>query len=63
VTEPNDKNPLKQELEPRDPEDRPVHNNRELKEKMEDKTIADSFPASDPPSSIPDPSTEDPFAA
>jgi hypothetical protein len=48
---------------PRDPEDRPVRNPRELKEKMEDKTLADSFPASDPPSSIPDPSAEDPFAA
>jgi hypothetical protein len=48
---------------PRDPEDRPARNPRELKEKMEDKTLADSFPASDPPSSIPDPSAEDPFAA
>ncbi len=48
---------------PRDPEDRVVRNSRELKEKMEDKTIADSFPASDPPSSMPDPSEEDPFAA
>jgi hypothetical protein len=28
---------------------------RQRKEKMLDKTIADSFPASDPPSSIPDP--------
>ncbi len=51
------------ELEPRDPEDRPVHNAEELKEKTFDKTDADSFPASDPPSSIPDPSTEDSFAA
>jgi len=48
---------------PRDPEDRPVRDEEELKEKMEDKTVADSFPASDPPSSIPDPSTEDSFAA
>jgi len=50
------------ELEPRDPEDRPVHNPQELKEKFLDKTDADSFPASDPPSSIPDPSEEDSFA-
>jgi hypothetical protein len=48
---------------PRDPEDRPTHTRREVREKMEDKTIADSFPASDPPSSLPDPSAEDPFAA
>jgi nucleotide-binding universal stress UspA family protein len=47
----------------RDPEDRIV--DREdcdaTREKMFDKTMADSFPASDPPSSIPDPS-EDSFA-
>ena len=48
---------------PRDPEDRPVSNAEELKEKAFDKTDADSFPASDPPSSIPDPSAADPFAA
>ena len=51
------------EAVPRDPEDRPVHNKSELREKTMDKTEADSFPASDPPSSIPDPSAEDPFAA
>jgi len=41
----------------RDPEDRIIdeHNERDVREKMLDKTIADSFPASDPPSSIPDP--------
>ena len=48
---------------PRDPEDRPTSDRDELREKMEDKTIADSFPASDPPSSIPNPSVEDPFSA
>ncbi len=49
---------------PRDPEDRVIDNRskRERKEKMLDKTIADSFPASDPPSSIPDPD-EDSFAS
>ncbi len=41
----------------RDPEDRLIdeHNERDVREKMLDKTIADTFPASDPPSSIPDP--------
>jgi len=46
----------------RDPEDRPV-NPEDLKakrEKMLDKTIADSFPASDPPSTLPNPN-EDSF--
>jgi len=56
----NDDDP---DLQPRDPEDRQVHNAEELREKTFDKTDADSFPASDPPSSIPDPSAEDPFAA
>ncbi len=39
----------------RDPEDRVIdeQNEGEVREKMLDKTIADSFPASDPPSSIP----------
>jgi hypothetical protein len=46
----------------RDPEDRVVdHDDKDGKrEKMLDKTIADSFPASDPPSSRPDPN-EDSF--
>jgi hypothetical protein len=46
----------------RDPEDRTVDPaDREAKrEKMFDKTMADSFPASDPPSSLPDP-CEDSF--
>lgn len=38
----------------RDPEDRPVDQNS-IREKSLDKTLADSFPTSDPPSSIPDP--------
>lgn len=47
-----------------DPEDRRIdtHDQREVKEKMLDKTVADTFPASDPPSSLPDPD-EDSFAA
>jgi hypothetical protein len=32
-----------------------------LRDKMLDKTLADSFPTSDPPSSLPDPSEEDTF--
>jgi hypothetical protein len=43
----------------RDPEDRHVVYDREHKEKSLDKTLADSFPTSDPPSSIPDPSGSD----
>lgn len=39
----------------RDPEERPVENAAEAKEKSLDKTLADSFPTSDPPSTIPDP--------
>lgn len=48
----------------RDPEDRRIDESDlcEKKEKMMDKTIADTFPASDPPSSLPDPE-EDSFAA
>lgn len=47
----------------RDPEDQVIQeDSREMrKEKMFHKTIADSFPASDPPSSLPDPH-EDLFA-
>jgi len=47
-----------------DPEDREIDetNPRERKEKMMDKTVADTFPASDPLSSLPDPD-EDSFAA
>jgi hypothetical protein len=46
---------------PRDPEDRPVNpdDERQQREKTHDKTLADSFPTSDPPSSIPDPSDDE----
>lgn len=49
---------------PRDPEDRAIDETdiEEKKEKMMDKTIADTFPASDPPSSLPNPN-DDSFAA
>lgn len=52
------------ELHLRDPEDRKIDetNQVEKKDKMMDKTVADTFPASDPPSSLPDPD-EDSFAA
>ncbi len=47
----------------RDPEERPVQHEKERREKMLDKTLADSFPTSDPPSSIPDPATDEDIAA
>jgi hypothetical protein len=49
-------------VQSRDPEDREVKSGdrKAKREKMMDKTIADSFPASDPPSSLPDPN-EDSF--
>jgi hypothetical protein len=40
----------------RDPEERPTDTGRQIREKSHDKTLADSFPTSDPPSTIPDPS-------
>ncbi len=39
-----------------DPDDRLASSEPAIREKMMDKTLADSFPASDPPSSIPNPS-------
>jgi hypothetical protein len=47
----------------RDPEDRIVDalDAERKRDKMLDKTVADSFPASDPPSTLPDPS-EDSFS-
>jgi hypothetical protein len=49
----------------RDPEERSVNRSEqaEIREKMLDKTLADSFPTSDPPSSIPDPSEDDSLIA
>jgi hypothetical protein len=49
----------------RDPEEREVESGSEedIREKMHDKTLADSFPTSDPPSSIPDPAEDDSLAA
>jgi hypothetical protein len=52
------------EIQSRDPEDRLINESDQgqIREKMLDKTIADSFPASDPPSSNPAPAA-DPFGA
>jgi hypothetical protein len=36
---------------------------RRIREESLDKTVEDSFPSSDPPSSIPNPGEEDPCAA
>jgi hypothetical protein len=41
--------------QPNDSDHRNPENQEEEEEETLDKTIADSFPASDPPSSIPDP--------
>ena len=43
----------------RDPEERTVDSGTEVKEKSFDKTLADSFPTSDPPSTIPNPNGDD----
>jgi hypothetical protein len=43
----------------RDPEERPAMTEQEKREKNFDKTLADSFPTSDPPSSIPDPAGDE----
>jgi hypothetical protein len=44
-------------VDARDPEDRSISadDQNAVREKMLDKTLADSYPASDPPSSLPDP--------
>ena len=48
-----------EESTPRDPEDRHATTEKQIREKNLDKTLADSFPTSDPPSSIPDPAEEE----
>lgn len=49
-------------LEPSDPRHEPERDKEEREHNL-DKTIADSFPASDPPSTIPDPDHEGDQAA
>lgn len=61
MADPEDK-PVIHSEEPgskRDPEERPTETGKQDREKSHDKTLADSFPTSDPPSTIPDPSGED----
>jgi hypothetical protein len=43
----------------RDPEERPAKTPSQVREKSLDKTLADSFPTSDPPSTIPDPEEDE----
>ncbi len=43
----------------RAPEERPAKRPNDVREKSLDKTIADSFPTSDPPSTIPDPGEDE----
>ena len=48
----------------RDPEDRSTSGEQNsIREKMMDKTLADSYPCSDARSSIPDPGADDSMAA
>jgi len=44
---------------PEEPHPKSHEDSDEIREENLDKTIEDSFPASDPPSSIPDPDHED----
>ncbi len=55
---------LKKNQPPKQEKKLPQHSEpeRDDNEGSYDKTIADSFPASDPPSSIPDPEEEEPAA-
>jgi hypothetical protein len=57
---PHDERTEKKPLNPRDSKTQEEKN--AVREKNLDKTLADSFPTSDPPSSIPDPE-DDSFAA
>ena len=52
--------PTQEARTPRDPEDRPIPPDSEdaRREKGLDKTVADSFPTSDPPSTLPDPEAD-----
>lgn len=51
---------LHSEEHPRDPAERERPEDEQKKrDEMMDKTLADSYPASDPPSSIPDPLEEE----
>lgn len=58
-----DANKFQPDTQKRDPEDRPAEDKKQIREKTLDKTLADSFPTSDPPSSIPDPGEDESDAA
>ncbi len=61
---PNTPDPANSSNLNRDPEDRAISEKEEsVREKMMDKTLADSYPCSDAPSSIPDPGEDDSMAA
>jgi hypothetical protein len=51
--------PEPKDSEQQKPKDRKPEQEEEIREENLDKTIEDSFPASDPPSSIPDPEEEE----
>jgi hypothetical protein len=48
---------------PKEREQSGASRERQLREEALDRTVEDSFPSSDPPSSIPNPGAEDPYAA
>jgi hypothetical protein len=62
---PNTPDPANSNNLNRDPEDRKTIETEEdsVREKMMDKTLADSYPCSDAPSSIPDPGADASMAA
>jgi hypothetical protein len=61
---PNTPDPANSNNLNRDPEDRVIsEEEKSVREKMMDKTVADSYPCSDAPSSIPDPGADDSLAA
>ena len=55
----NNPDPTNAEIRERDPENRPAPDEQSRRDKHLDKTLADSYPASDPPSTIPDPSEDE----
>ena len=53
---------MSEELKKKSPEHKPLQPpkpDKDVNDEAYDKTIADSFPASDPPSSIPDPEDDE----
>lgn len=60
VSQPNQDPPAERDLEDREVSEKHEH---EIRDKMMDKTLADSYPASDPPSTLPDPAEENSLGA